>query len=144
MPKTKIKITETDNNVLLYGITTQLDDYKLSWLFNNELNLNLKKTDDYLANKKGITEELLFSAYQTEIDNNTISLVSNKNENSIRLINLPTVDFLLKINNVNIDIKDFTSKIRALQGIIAVTDIKNNPNIQKKTLKEITNFLNRL
>jgi len=141
MPKTKIKITETDDNVLLYGITTQLDDYKLSWLFNSELSVNLKKVGDYLANKKGITEELLFSAYQTEIDNIIIDLVSNKNENSIRLINLPTVDFLLKINNISFDVKDFTSKIRNLQGIIAVTDIKNNPNIQKKILKEITDFL---
>ena len=141
MPKTKIKITENDDNVLLYGITTQLDDYKLSWLFNSELNVNLRKVDDYLANKKGITEELLFSAYQTEIDNIIIDLVSNKNENSIRLINLPTVDFLLKINNISFDVKDFTSKIRNLQGIIAVTNIKNNPNIQKKILKEITDFL---
>ena len=141
MPKTKIKITDADNNVLLYGITTQLDDYKLSWLFNNELKINLKKVDNYLTTKKGITEELLFSAYQTDTDNIVIDLVSNKNENSIRLINLPTVDFLLKINNISFDVKDFTSKIRNLQGIIAVTDIRNNPNIQKKILKEITDFL---
>ena len=140
MPKTKIKITETDNNVLLYGITTQLDDYKLSWLLNNELDISLIKTDDYLANKKGITEELYFTAYQNS-NNNDIVLVSNKTDNSIKLINVPTIDFLLKINTSSININEFISKLRALQGIIAVTDIKNNPNIQKKILKEITDFL---
>ena len=141
MPKTKIKITETDNNVLLYGITTQLDDYKLSWLLNNKLNISLIKTDDYLANKKGITEELYFTAFQFTNDNNNITLVSNKADNSIKLINISTIDFLLKINSSSINIKEFISKLRALQGIIAVTNIKNNPNIQKKILKEITDFL---
>jgi len=141
MPKTKIKITETDSNVLLYGITTQLDDYKLSWLLNNELNISLIKTDDYLANKKGIIEELYFTAFQFTNDNNNITLVSNKTDNSIKLINVPTIDFLLKINSSSININEFISKLRALQGIIAVTDIKNNPNIQKKILKEITDFL---
>lgn len=141
MPKTQIKITEPDKNLILYGITTQLDDYKLSWIFNNELNLNLKKTDNYLANKKGITEALQFSVYSTNTDNGFINLVSNKNENSINLINIPSIDFLLKINNSTIDVTKLISEIKKIKGIIAVTDIQNNTNIQKKTQKEITDFL---
>ncbi len=141
MPKTKIKITENDNNIPLYGITTQLDDYKLSWLLNNEFKLNLIKIDNYLTNKKGINEELSFSTYQVISDSNNITLVSNKTDNSINLINISSIDFLLKINTSSININEFISKLRALQGIIAVTNIKNNPNIQKKILKEITNFL---
>ena len=141
MAKTKIKITETDENILLYGITTQLNDYKFTWLLNSELDTDLIKVDDYLANKKGITEDLTFTAYQNSDNSNDIILVSNKNDNSIKLINIPTIDFLLKINSSKINIDEFINKLRKLQGVIAVTDIKNNPNIQKKILKEITDFL---
>jgi len=141
MLKTKIKITETDENILLYGITTQLDDYKITWLLNNKLNTKLVKTHNYIANKKGIDEDLNFTAYQNSSNNNNIILVSNKNDNSIKLINIPTIDFLLKINSSSINTEEFINKIRKLQGIIAVTNIKNNPNIQKKNLKEITDFL---
>ncbi len=141
MPKTKIKITETNESVLLYGITSQLNDYKLSWILNNELKINLSKTDDYLMTKKGINDDLLFSKYQSVNDTHNITLISNKTEDSIKLINLPNIDYLLKIDSLNINTNEFITKLKVLKEIIAVTNLKDNPNIQKKIQKEITNFL---
>lgn len=141
MAKTKLKIRESTNEVLLLSITSSLDDYKISWEINNKFNCQLKKTDDIISSIKGINTELKFSSYQSEIDTLIINLITNKDENSIKLINIPNSDYLLKIENDSLNTIDLIKNLNTISGIIAVIDIKNNSNLSKKAQKEIKLFL---
>ena len=136
--KRKILKTSLPENkdFVLYGIVSSANDYRIAWLLNNTLNIELKKTDDLDVEIKKLNETCYYTRYSTETDDSNIGLISNKDSNSIKLFKME-FDYLLKISSNYNKLNNIKDNLNQINEIILSSEIipntKNNISIIEKT-----------
>jgi hypothetical protein len=101
----KNKLEKIDGfNLVVFGICTFAKEYKLAWHINKNINIKLKKEEDYLLEIKD-SGAMLISNFKFELEHCIFRLLKNKlvqgsSENNVFLIkDLKQFDFLLTIAN---------------------------------------------
>lgn len=127
MKKNNKLTVEQDYNFQLIGITTQENDYRLSWGINQQFNLKLLPAENHSIYNSAYNQHQLFSHY-FYMDNKSLSqyhLIANKGDNCILIDELKNIDFFLIIKENQI--KDFrielTRKLKEINLPITTFDI---------------------
>jgi hypothetical protein len=118
---------ESDFEGVLFGIVTQLKDYRLCWHINKELGYDLKKLNDVeiVHKKKNKTAVFTLSRYENDMDKWLVHLVSNRHQGEYLIPEMKQTDFFLMINGEVDEIKkneihSALKKISAIQFIVTI------------------------
>ena len=123
MPQKIIKIT-VKNNFQIIGIIDNLTDFKLVWLLNNILNINLIKSD----------KDYKFSVFEAETENFRITLIENKLEEKLLFREIKEISFILKISAETSKVDEIVKKIKSSQKINFAM-ILSKDKFYKKSIK---------
>lgn len=100
---------------LLYGLLTDVKDYKITWILNQTLGINLSRVEDLIWSHKKLPQKQSFSNY---MDTNTslgaVQLIQNSSAEMIRIPEYRHVDYLLLINSLP-ELLDETNWINKLR-----------------------------
>lgn len=141
---------EIKEKIKIIGIVTPEKDYKLSWLINNLLDIQLKRSDIEIANQliksnenKSISSFLIGYSYIDEVKYLKFFLFKNKNENNIILKNLKNFDYFFIVYGIFSDeyTVEVVNKIKNLKPIIASYLLDN---LNKNDLKIINKLINSI
>lgn len=84
---------------MLYGLLTDVKDYKITWILNQTLGIRLSKIEDLIWSHKKLSQKQFFPNY---LDTNTslgaVQLIQNSSAEKIRISEYKHVDYLLLIN----------------------------------------------
>jgi len=132
--KVQLKINYNDEFVLI-GIVSAEPDYKLSYILNKNFNISLKNITPVIVRDKN-GKELHFSRFSDtgNSSDNYFTLISNRFGKNHLLKKLKNVDYLLKVNDPDININTFTSKLKDIDTVTAIfiidTDSLKDKNLQ--------------
>jgi len=145
--KKSLKINhEINEKTKIIGIVTTEKDYKLSWLINNTINLNLKKLNvekKYQQNEifeiNDFSKDIYF--YIDELTFIRYILIKNKREEHIIFNSLKDFDFIFIISGVFDDsyVYGFLKNLKKLESIVAAYIVNK---LSKKNKKFIDFILN--
>lgn len=134
-------ITSFDFDFSLLAIVSQLKEYKLAWIINQELGINLVKQHDEIFHFLG-NEKLCISNYLYQTEHSGIRLVINRSREefcaSTQLLipELKQFDFLMLIEGfedmlVVREVRDSLKNINGIQLInqISVDQLKSRDNL---------------
>jgi len=122
--KKKVIKLQINTEFKLIGIVSRLSAYKLSWLFNKEINTEFKQTHDLVLKSPG--KDKVFVVFESDTNKDvTYRLIENKNDSGTLIRQLSNVDFLLKIDGGFSDknIEHLIKKMRSIDDIIASLSI---------------------
>jgi hypothetical protein len=127
--------SEPGASLVLIGISSHENDYRLSWAINEHLDFHLAKRENLQSfnSRMNILQE--FSVYSYTGDS-LYSLISNRCENGFLLEELKNIDFLLLIeeNETPFPIQEFMSKLKAIPFVSATFNIDLQTLKNKKRL----------
>lgn len=139
MKKSKL-LVETSFDFDLLGLVAPIKDYKLAWLINDSLGINLKKTKDYQMEFTN-QPDLIISQFMLEKEHGYIQLLRNKSypvagHSRYLVPELRIMDYFLLCQdftyemNINTYI-DGLSKIRQVQNVVKidVSKLKSKDNL---------------
>lgn len=138
MKKNKL-IASFDFDFSLLAIASQLKEYKLAWIINQELGINLVKQQDEIFHFLG-DEKLCISNYFYQTEHSSIRLIMNRSreESSMQPLipELKQFDFLMLIEGfedtlVIQEVRDTLKNIDGIQLInqIIVDQLKSRDNL---------------
>lgn len=106
---------------LLYGISSHLDDYSISWSINQMLNLKLSKTNNVVIEnpRNKIQTEFACFSYEDEEDYKDYVLLQNKSGINKILRELNEVDYFFKVSGfLPSEIDEYLlSRLKKINGI---------------------------
>ena len=115
---------EAEQTIILLGISSHENDYRISWALNEYLGFHFAKTNNHQVLNQRIKEQQEFSAYlYTEQDESlTYRLISNRCDNGFLIEELKNIDFLLLIEEKETftPLPELIAKIKAIPFISAV------------------------
>ena len=122
--------SENDTNILLFGIASHENDYRISWALNNTIGLKFIKSENHQSFHKRFNEMQEFSAYtslETE-DLPMCKLIANRCDNGFLLEELKNIDYLLLVESgeKQLDVNLFIQQIRSISFIATAFTI--NPS----------------
>ncbi|MBK7130164.1 MAG: IPExxxVDY family protein [Crocinitomicaceae bacterium] len=124
MPKYKLDF-ENEPDFELIGICSPVADYRLCWILNNFLGINLEKKQDFSTiNKK--EKESSHSFYQfTHEDGTEFYLIKNLSSAFTHLVpEMNQIDYFILIkNNVQLDSAELSDKLKQVDQFSVVIDI---------------------
>lgn len=86
---------------LVFGLLTDASDYKITWILNQTLGLNLKRSEDLKWSHKKLPQSQSFPSY---LDDDTslgqVQLIKNYSSDQIRIPEYRQVDYLLIIRTL--------------------------------------------
>ena len=134
MSKIKIKIKATEYNFKLIGINTSLKSYRVSYIINSVLNINLKKIDDFEKDIKNKKEKQSFEFFKDENNEIKYFLFENKTTGKELFRSYKGFDYVLliktefEINFVETIIKKLkdTKKFKIVLSINTLMKIDEN------------------
>ncbi|MFW5645331.1 MAG: IPExxxVDY family protein, partial [Bacteroidota bacterium] len=94
----KLKLNyEPDNEFLLLGLVSYERDYRISWDINQNLNLDLIRTDDHTLKLRSSSKEMNFSCFFFEDEDTYLNykLLANRSEEGYLLEELKNIDYLI-------------------------------------------------
>ena len=106
---------------VILAINSHSKAYKLSWILNKKLNLNLEITDNHKIN-----DDLIFKRYKSEsIDRGTINLLSNQSKKGNMISSQKSVNYFLIMNKDNWMVEKYNilSKLREINDILLVFEL---------------------
>ncbi|MCS5489134.1 MULTISPECIES: IPExxxVDY family protein [Algoriphagus] len=139
MKKVKLQIEHTYDFELL-GIVSPVKDYKMAWLINRELNINLIRTEDLEIEFLSVPN-LKISQYFLSLPHGYIQLLKNKALSSERQVSylipeLKSMDYFLLVQDetYQIDAQFFASELSKnpfIQNVIKldITKLKSKENL---------------
>jgi len=140
MRKRKLE-AEFDYNFILFGLISALKEYKLAWLLNSKLDLQLDKTKDIEIDFLK-SQNLIISNYLFETEHSSFRLLKNKSadqfdDNRAFLIpELKRFDYLILVQGFDDtfstkDLKNELSSISSVQYVqhFDVEDLKSKENL---------------
>ncbi|MFD2036758.1 IPExxxVDY family protein [Belliella marina] len=139
MKKTKL-LVEHQYEFELLGFVAPIKDYKMAWVVNNCLNINLVKTKDFELQFLD-DSELKISQYILEKDHGYIQLLKNRsfsaNGNALHLIpELKIMDYFMLVQDLTFDLNinayiERLSKSSFIQNVVKldVSKIKSKENL---------------
>lgn len=101
MPKKKLHklILDQNSNIILIGVVSHENDYRLSWTLNQKLAHKFVRIDDMQVYNAKYDLNVAYSRYflesKPELD---CYLISNKSENGFLISKYKNVDFVLRIS----------------------------------------------
>jgi hypothetical protein len=117
-------------NYYIIAIASVLKDYRLSFYINQDLHLNLEKTDDLVAASKSKEESKKFSKYYFLDERSEFEyfLLQNKQWGDVFLKTYKNFDFLLILKTIDedsIDIGSIFEKIKAIYDIQLALELED-------------------
>jgi len=86
---------------LLYGLLTDAKDYKITWILNQSLGINLCRTEDLIWSHKKLPQNQSFPNYlDEETSLGQVQLIQNSSTEKIRIPEYQQVDFFLLISSL--------------------------------------------
>lgn len=129
MPRKSHVLREnTPNQLHLIAIASHEPDYRVSWLINASLKIQLRKTSNHIVSEPDDTEsEAGFSCY-TYSDQDALLeyfLVSNHSEKGYLLSKYKNIDYFLHITGESsVDfLKNIITRLKATMGIITAFEV---------------------
>ena len=125
----------------LYGVSTSLKDYKIAWLINQQIHVQLVRKEDYFIELTN--EKIKIINYSYQIGHNELRLFKNKavveNENTQKYMvsEMKYFDYFVMVTGI---IHTFTSG-ELLQQIWSVKGVQFAIQIDIDTLKSRNYFL---
>lgn len=130
--------SEFGQSLVLFGISSYENDYRLSWGMNENLGFKLVKAENHRSFHSRLNAFQEFSAYTYRKDefSAVYQLIANRCENGFLLEELKNIDylFLIEPGDDPIDARDLMTKIRQVPFISAVFLIDPNSLKHKKRL----------
>lgn len=112
-----------DFDFKLLGISCHEKDYRLCWLLNKSLDLEFKREEDLsLQFDHGECHFPVF-IHDNEDDLRFCTLLKNRSHGTNLLPELPQIDYLLKLDNLEEDISDLKQRIRTLPQVAAIFEL---------------------
>lgn len=126
------KLTEQDLSLTLLGISSHENDYRISWAFNEHLNLHFKKTENhsFLHPKLAITLEFSQYLHEDQEAHSLFRLISNRCENGFLLEEYKNIDFFLLLDTQD---KEIVQSL--IQGVKAIPFVSMIFTIDLSSLK---------
>ena len=124
--KAKVHTLSSDKISQIIGIASHLSDYKLSWLFNEQLNFKFQQSDDINIDNPKSANPDKYSTYKFEDESDLLyTLISNRAEMSILIKSLKNIDYFLKIEGKisSAQLSILIEKIKKLQNIMTAFEI---------------------
>jgi hypothetical protein len=127
---------ETGQSLVLLGISSHENDYRLSWSINEQMGFHFVKTSNHIAFNIRLKVNQEFSMYAFSQEGITYRLVSNRCDNGFLLEELKNIDFLLLIeeNDIPFPVNDFITSIKSIPFIAAIFKIDLNTLKNKNRL----------
>ena len=132
-----------DFEFILIGIVTSEPIYRISWLINEMLSVQLKETQSIKVynNQRQIVQE--FSKYSFCNDDETyFHFLQNKSEQGILIEEKKQVDYWIKTDDFSIKPNDLISKLNTLKNVNLAFEV--NPNTLKSKLRLIFSNENKV
>jgi len=107
----------------ILGISTALNDYRLAWLLNENLDLSFQKENNVftLPNKKKELKSYEYYLHQNEDDLSKFILVKNIQQGSVLFSDSEKLDFFLVLRENYIHpIEELIRDLRMINGIVAI------------------------
>ncbi len=130
--------TKAEITIILLGISSHENDYRISWALNEHLGFRFTKTENHKVLNQRLKELQEFSTYHytKNESSNTYRLISNRCDNGFLIEELKNIDFLLIIEEKEIStpIQELIANIKAIPFISAVfsidlSSLKKKPHI---------------
>ncbi len=109
---------EYEYDFTVLAINSHIKAYRLCWLLNQELDLNLEAVDPHK-----ISEELVFTRYRSEkIDNETINLLANRSKKGHLIPSQKSINYFFIINKLTCENKKLAilARLRKINDILLV------------------------
>ena len=107
----------------IIGISTALNDYRLAWQLNINLDLSFQKENNFftLPNKQKELKSYEYYLHQNEDDLSKYFLVKNSQQGSVLFSDSEKLDFFLILRENYIHpIEDLIRDLRMINGIVAI------------------------
>ena len=108
----------------IIGISTALNDYRLAWQLNINLDLSFQKENNFftLPNKQKELKSYEYYLHQNEDDLSKYFLVKNSQQGSVLFSDSEKLDFFLILRENYIHpIEDLIRDLRMINGIVAIS-----------------------
>jgi hypothetical protein len=110
-----------EEDFCLLGVVADEPDYKLCWMINQALDMNLEKQEDLQLYHRKRNEDQIFSIFSFYDPDALITyrIIRNKSENGYFLDELKNIDYLIHIQGeIHADrISDFMLSVNSLQPV---------------------------
>lgn len=122
---------KSETDLVLIGISSPENDYRISWAINQDLGTNFTKTENLKVFNQKFNEDQEFSLYIYENEENLIKyhLIANKCENGYYIPELKNIDFFMQISgDISDDYKnDLVKKLKVIDVVkgVFIIDIDN-------------------
>ena len=128
-------------NYYIIAVASVLKDYRLSFFINQELHLNLEKTDDLISTNKSKEQAKKFSQYYflDEKSDFEYFLLQNKQLGEIYLKTFKNFDFLFIVKTIDeesIDIGSLFEKIKNIHDIQLALELHDMKPSDKKLIEK--------
>ncbi len=131
MAKKHILYLEYEHTYKAIGIFSALKDYRLCWMLNNHLGIDLKRMPDFYMPPDNTGKTACYPVYQHEQDNLflNILLVANKSEDGLLFKTPKNLDFLLLLKSPDdlFNITTTISTINKIPQVLAAVLLNNLP-----------------
>lgn len=126
-------------NYYIIAIASVLKDYRLSFFINQDLHLNLEKTDDLISSNKSKEQAKKFGLYYFLDERSEFEyfLLQNKQLGEIYLKTFKNFDFLFIVKTIDedtIDIGSLFEKIKAIYDIQLAMQLENLKKADQKLI----------
>jgi len=127
--KAKIHKLSEEDDFKLIAIATHLNEYKISWLLNQEMGCKFQQSTDLLVidHKTNLTTKFGVFVYEDGSDS-IFTLYQNKSGTELLLKTIKNIDFILKYQGQlsEIKIKYFIDELKKQKNILTVFEIDKN------------------
>lgn len=143
MAKRKL-ISEPDHfpDLFIFGITTQLKDYRLAYYVNRDCDIMLAKLEDLplFIEKDEKTINYSLYTYINKAQHQNFYLLINNNDGIRILPNLKQADFLLMVNGQTgtLNVADLIASLRKIPGVQFAF------NVEKEKIKNLDGIMSDL
>ena len=120
------KITsEPDKNFKLIGIATSERDYRLCYMLSEAMGWEITRLPNQEVELKDRSIKMSLSVFKAvhDLTHSTFYLFANKNMGELLLPEAGNFDYLLKTEGSYKGIKDLVKKIKAIDAVLAVSEI---------------------
>ncbi|MCB0509046.1 MAG: IPExxxVDY family protein [Chitinophagales bacterium] len=126
---TKFSI-EVELDFQIWGINSNMEDYRLCWHLNHYLGWQLKRVNDVELKHRATKELWRFNAYKynNELDMYMLELIQNKKIGNVLIPELKNIDFLFLLSGEEeyFGEKEFTDLLTKIPGVQSTIRLELN------------------
>lgn len=136
MAKQSIEAGKPLQDYRFFCINAPINDYKMCWLINNTLNLQLKRVDDIAIDEHSLQT---FSCYKQESELLNYILIALKNEQAFLFKDFNQFDYIFGVISHEENIVDvhFSSLLAGIQNVVYVSKMSDQAK-QYELLRYLT------